>query len=97
MLVVLVDESTKHSRVRTRRIASKYLHQIASSTWMGNLSAEALDQLRIEVREIAKRNSVVVCFRIRSARRYEIAWTAGDTTMWDERGAFAFRMEGVLR
>ena len=93
MLVVVIDESTKASRTRVRRAVSKYLPQVGSGTWVGSLSQEGVEQLRDDVRKSAKRNTAVICFRVRSLRRYDVAWTAGDVSSWDDRGCYAFKLE----
>ncbi len=97
MLVVVVDESAKHARIRSRRLLSKYLPQIASSTWMGSLSTEGIEQLREELSGKASKNSALCCFRVRSNVRFERLWIVGSKDNWSENGWFSYRESAIQR
>ena len=97
MLVVVVDESAKKSRVRSRRVLSKYLPQIASATWMGNLSSEGIGQLHEEIKGKGSKTTSVCCFVVRSTKRTELLWRVGSTTEWTDAGWFAYRDRNVFQ
>lgn len=91
MLVVVVDESQKKARIRSRRVLSKYLPQISSGTWMGCLSAEGIEEMHLEISGKGSKNSAVCCFVVRSTKRTELLWRVGNTRDWNEFGWWSYR------
>lgn len=96
MLVVVVDESIKQARVRSRRVLSKYLPQISSATWMGSLSVEGINQLHVELKGKGSKNSASCCFVVRSSKRAELLWCVGSFKHWSESGLYSFKESRVL-
>lgn len=97
MLVVVVDESAKRARIRSRRILAKWLPQVGSSVWMGTLSKEGIEQMHDELRSKASKNASVCCFLVRSSKRAEKLWTVGASHSWNEMGWFSYsQSENIL-
>ena len=90
MLVVVVDESEKKARVRTRRILAKWLPQIASATWFGSLSKEGVEQMHAELRARASKSTSVCCYLAKSSWRFEVLWMVGHRDKWNEIGWFSY-------
>ena len=90
MLVVVVDESEKRARIRSRRVLSKWLPQVANSTWIGSLSKEGIAQMHDELRAKASKSTSLCCFLAKSRWRFEVLWIVGSRDRWDERGWFAY-------
>ena len=90
MLVVVVDESEKRARVKSRRVISKWLPQIANTTWIGSLSKEGLHQLHDELLAKASKNTSICCFIAKSRWRFDVLWIVGHKQNWDMNGWFSY-------
>ena len=90
MLVVVVDESEKRARVRSRRVLSKWLPQVGSAVWIGSLSKEGIEQMRNDLCDKASKSMSVSCFLARSSWRFEVLWVVGKRSNWNETGWFAY-------
>lgn len=95
MLVVVVCECEKQARIRSRRIVSKYLPQIASSTWLGTLSKEGIRELQEALLKVASKNTAISCFICKSSRRSELVWQVGQKSKWTETGWFNFKTTAI--
>ena len=91
MLVVVVDESEKRARIKSRRILSKWLPQVGSSTWIGSLSKEGISQMHEELRAKASKSTSICCFLTKSRWRFEVLWMVGNRDKWDDFGWFAYK------
>lgn len=92
MNVIVINESEGKAWVRSRRVLSRYLPQLGSRTWSGQISSEGLESLRLLLKKSASKSTAIACHRIASRSRIELLFTVGSTAPFDERGRFAFRV-----
>lgn len=91
MHVLLLNESRKAALVRSRRVLSKFLPQLGSSTWAGAISQEGLTDLRSALKSVGSKNTAVSCLRLEGRGRLVPQWVVGSKSAFDESGRFAFR------
>lgn len=92
MNVVVLNESTKKAWLRFRRVLSKFLPQLGSTTWAGQLSEEGLEDLRAALKAAGvSKNTAISCLKIVGRGRMEPCWVLGSRTCFDGTGRFAFR------
>lgn len=96
MNVILINESSKKALVRSRRVLSKYLPQIGSNVWAGQISQEGLDDLKTALTAAgASKNTAICCHRILSRSRSAVEWTVGSQASFDAEGRYAFRQTAL--
>lgn len=92
MNVIVINESAGKALIRSRRVLSKFLPQIGSGTWAGQISAEGLADLKDSLlRAKASKATAICCHRIVSRTRTHVEWTVGSKADFDEEGRFSFR------
>lgn len=92
MQILVLNESSKKALVRSRRVLSKFLPQLGSSTWAGALSEEGLEDLRTALRAAGvSKNTAISCLQVEGRGRLTPRWTLGSRAPFDDSGRFAFR------
>lgn len=88
MIVTIVSRCERAALARTRRIVDQFLPRIADATWMGDLSAEALEELRRRLADRATRRSAVRCYAARGGMVH-LLWAVGSRADLDDGGRAA--------
>lgn len=92
MHVLVLNESTKKALIRSRRVLSKFLPQLGSSTWSGAISEEGLEDLKAALKTAGvSKNTAVSCLKLEGRGRLTLQWIVGSAAAFDENGRFAFR------
>lgn len=92
MQILVLNESSKKALVRSRRVLSKFLPQLGSSTWAGALSEEGLEDLKSALKTAGvSKNTAISCLQVEGRGRLTPRWTLGSRAPFDESGRFAFR------
>lgn len=92
MQILVLNESSKKALVRSRRVLSKFLPQLGSSTWAGALSEEGLEDLKAALKAAGvSKNTAISCLQVEGRGRLTPRWTLGSRAPFDDSGRFAFR------
>lgn len=97
MHVIIINESSKKALLKSRRVLSRFLPQLGSSTWAGHLSEEGLEQLHAKLKAVATRQTAICCHKVVSRSRLEVAWFVGARDAFDVDGRFAFRQTAARK
>lgn len=92
MNFLILNESSKKALVRSRRVLSKFLPQLGSSTWAGSLSEEGLEDLKSALKAAGvSKNTAISCLQVVGRGRLEPRWLLGSRAPFDYSGRYAFR------
>lgn len=91
MNVILINESSGKSWIKSRRTLSKFLPQIGSRTWAGHITEDGLTALKSALQAHATKNTAVACHRVVSRSRMALCWVVGSSRSFDENGLLSFK------
>lgn len=97
MLSILVNnESSGKSYIKTQRIISKYLTQYGQRTYAGSISSEGLNELKKELLLYSSRYMTISCILIKNKHTHELLWILGNKDYFDnESGAYAMKTKKI--
>lgn len=98
MHVLILNESEKQALLRSRRVLSKFLPQLGSSTWAGAISEDGLEDLRLALKAAGvSKSTAISCLQVQGRGRLVPRWFLGSKAPFDESGRFAFRQTKARR
>lgn len=86
MIVTLVSQCEKKARLNTRRILDAFANRIGVATWQTVITEEGLNSLRMQLRQIATKNTAVACHILRSRKQSELLWIVGNRQKFNDQG-----------
>lgn len=95
MIVTIISECEKRARIRSRRILSSYLFQIGRRVWQGHISEEGLTDLRQKLKEVATRQTSIICHRHHGKRPSTIDWVVGSHRHFSEDGLYSYANKSI--
>lgn len=98
MLSILIsNESSGKSYIRTQRILSKYLPQYGQRTYAGSISSEGLDEMKKELMSYSSRYMTISCISIKNKHTHELLWILGNKDYFDnDSGVYAMKTKKSL-
>jgi CRISPR-associated endonuclease/helicase Cas3 len=89
MHITLVSQCEKKALKRSRALIDRYAVRISDRSWITPITTEALDDLRMALRQTATRQTAVACYINQGKNSMKLAWTVGRSDFFGEHGALA--------
>jgi len=86
MIVSIKSQCGKKALIETRRILDQFFERAGDRCWEGAITLDGLIMVRKLLRKTARRNTAVVCHRIRGARQLELEWIVGNARLFNAQG-----------
>ncbi len=86
MIVTIKSQCGKKALIETRRILDQFFERAGDRCWEGAITHDGLIMVRKLLRKTARRNTAVVCHRIRGARQLELEWIVGNARLFNAQG-----------
>ncbi len=86
MIVTIKSQCGKKALVETRRILDQFFERAGDRCWEGAITLDGLIMVRKLLRKTARRNTAVVCHRIRGTRQLELEWIVGNARLFNAQG-----------
>jgi len=99
MIVIIKSQCGKKALVETRRILDQFFERAGDRSWEGPVTLEGLKTVRKLLRKSARRNTAVVCHRVRGTQQLELEWIVGNIRKFNTQGRVPtnFTTRDVLR
>lgn len=94
MHVIFVSMCEKRAIKRTRSVLDAYANRIGDSTWSTPITTEALQTIKLALKQKATRQSAIACYRNQGMRRMTLLWTVGSSSMFGKSGEIAIGTRG---
>jgi len=94
MHINLVSQCEKKALGRTRKIIDRYAIRTSERTWSTAITKEALDDLRIALKQVATRQTAIACYINDGRTRMRLAWTIGRSDAFGAQGEYAVSTQG---
>ncbi len=78
MIVSIKSQCDKRALNETRRILDQYFERAGERCWEGHITEQGLTTVRKLLRKTARKNTAVVCHRVRGTHRLELEWIIGN-------------------
>lgn len=86
MIVSIKSQCGKKALIETRRILDQFFERAGDRCWEGAITLDGLIMVRKLLRKTARRNTAVVCHRIRGTRQLELEWIVGNARLFNAQG-----------
>ncbi|MFK4751845.1 type I-F CRISPR-associated helicase Cas3f [Oceanobacter antarcticus] len=99
MIVIIKSQCGKKALIETRRVLDQFFERAGDRTWEGPVTQEGLKTVRMLLRKTARRNTAVVCHRVRGRHQVEMEWIVGNARKFNAEGRVPTNATGrdVLR
>jgi CRISPR-associated endonuclease/helicase Cas3 len=99
VIVIIKSQCGKKALIETRRVLDQFFERAGDRTWEGPVTQEGLKTVRMLLRKTARRNTAVVCHRVRGRHQVEMEWIVGNARKFNEEGRVPTNSTGrdVLR
>lgn len=86
MIVSIKSQCDKKALNETRRILDQYFERAGERCWEGHITEQGLITVRKLLRKTARKNTAVVCHRVRGTHRLELEWIIGSRKCFNYEG-----------
>ncbi len=99
MIVIIKSQCGKKALIETRRVLDQFFERAGDRSWEGPVTQEGLITVRKLLRKTARRNTAVVCHRVRGRHQVEMEWIVGNARKFNAEGRVPTNSTGrdVLR
>lgn len=95
MVVLIISECSGSAIESSQSVLDTYLPRIGSRIWSGPISSEGLDTLRKKLAQKTKKNTSLVCYRIKGTKRLVPVWSLGNTRKFNSRWHVSIKESGL--
>ncbi|WP_221795082.1 type I-F CRISPR-associated helicase Cas3f [Oceanobacter mangrovi] len=86
MIVIIKSQCGKKALIETRRVLDQFFERAGDRSWEGPVTLEGLKMVRKLLRKTARRNTAVVCHRVRGTQQLELEWIVGNARKFNAQG-----------
>ncbi|WP_369857836.1 type I-F CRISPR-associated helicase Cas3f [Candidatus Thalassolituus haligoni] len=86
MIVIIKSQCGKKALIETRRVLDQFFERAGDRSWEGPVTQEGLITVRKLLRKTARRNTAVVCHRVRGRHQVEMEWIVGNARKFNAEG-----------